>query len=230
LGWLSHFWERVCTVSYMVGPYLADETNNAMYSVDYRAMPTLRVVDHDIADGTSPVLHRLSTPQSEEVTAEIDGATDWLGLAPDEILLAALGRTIAKTIGEGVVAVDVTGERRWLLHAIPLGCATAQQASPTQMLGNVHRMLAAVPAHDASMASEIFLNYIGTLPDGTTPLYETPRSLGYALELRVYRSDGQLHLDWWYDTSRFDRYTVEELTEQFPFALFEMTSDAAAPV
>jgi hypothetical protein len=39
-----------------------------------------------------------------------------------------------------------------------------------------------------------------------------------------------LHLDWWYDTSRFDRYTVEELTEQFPFALLEMTSDAVAPV
>jgi len=43
-------------------------------------------------------------------------ATEWLGVAADEILLAALGRTIARTIGEGVVAVDVTGEARWLLH------------------------------------------------------------------------------------------------------------------
>ena len=60
-------------------------------------------------------------------------------------------------------------------------------------------------------------------------MYETPPGLGYALELRVYRTDGLLQLDWWYDTTRFDRYTVEELTEQFPFALFEMTSDAAAP-
>jgi len=201
-----------------------------MNSVDNLAMPPLRVVDHDIADGTSPVLAKLSTPPSEELTAEVDGATDWLGLAADEILLAALGRTIARTIGDGVVAVDVTGERRWLLHAIPLVCATARQVSPTEMLGNVHRMLGAVPAHAASMPSEVFLNYIGTLPDGTTPMYETPPGLGYALELRVYRTNGQLHLDWWYDTSRFDRYTVEELTEQFPFALFEMTSDAAAPV
>jgi hypothetical protein len=214
----------------MVAPYLADQTNELMYSIDYLAMPTLRVVDHDIADGTSPVLAKLSTPATDEMTAEIDGATDWLGLAADEILLAALGRTIARTIGEGVVAVDITGERRWLLHAIPLICATAQQASPTEMLGNVHRMLGAVPAHDASLLSEVFLNYIGTLPDGATPMYETPPGLGYALELRVYRTDGQLHLDWWYDTSRFDRYTVEELTEQFPFALFEMTSDALAPV
>jgi hypothetical protein len=222
-----------CTVSYMVAPYLADQTKESkelMYPVDYLAMPTLRVVDHDIADGTSPVLAKLSATATDEMTAEIDGATDWLGLAADEVVLAALGRTIARTIGEGVVAVDITGERRWLLHAIPLICATTQQASPTEMLGNVHRMLGAVPAHAASPPSEVFLNYIGTLPDGATPMYETPPGLGYALELRVYRTDGQLHLDWWYDTSRFDRYTVEELTEQFPFALFEMTSDAVAPV
>jgi hypothetical protein len=219
-----------CTVSYMVAPYVADQTSELTYPVDTLASPTLRVVDHDIAGGTSPVLAKLSTRPSDEVTAEVDGATEWLGVAADEILLAALGRTIARTIGDGVVAVDVTGERRWLLHAIPLVCASAQQASATDMLGNVHRMLAAVPAHAASMQAEVFLNYIGTMPDGTTPMYETPPGLGYALELRVYRTDGLLHLDWWYDTTRFDSYTVEELTEQFPFALFEMTSDADAPV
>ena len=214
----------------MVAPYLADQTSDMTYPVDTLAMPTLRVVDHDIAEGTSPVLEKLSTPRSDEVTAEVDGATEWLGVAADEILLAALGRTIARTIGDGVVAVDVTGERRWLLHAIPLLCAPSQQASPTDMLGDVHRMLGAVPAPSAPLASEIFLNYIGTLPDGTTPMYETPPGLGYALELRVYRTDGQLHLDWWYNSTRFDRYTIEELTEQFPLAVFEMTSDAAAPV
>jgi hypothetical protein len=214
----------------MVAPYLADKTSELTYPVDNLRTPTLRVVDHDIADGSSPVLHKLSTPPSDEVTAEVDGATDWLGVAADEILLAALGRTIARTIGDGVVAVDVTGERRWLLHAIPLLCASAQQASPTEMLRDVHRMLTVRPAPSAPLSSEIFLNYIGTMPDGTTPMYETPPGLGYALELRVYRTEGLLHLDWWYDTNRFDRYTVEELTEQFPLALFEMTSDAAAPV
>jgi len=200
------------------------------YPVDTMAMPTLRVVDHEIAHGTAPVLEKLSTPPSEEVTAEVDGATDWLGVAADEILLAALGRTIARTIGDGVVAVDVTGERRWLLHAIPLLCATSQQASPTEMLRDVHRTLSGVPATSAPLSSEVFLNYIGLLADGTDPSYETPPGLGYALELRAYRTDGLLHLDWWYDTTRFDRYTIEELTEQFPLALFEMTSDAAAPV
>jgi hypothetical protein len=101
---------------------------------------------------------------------------------------------------------------------------------PTELLGFVHGALSAAPAHSVSLPSEIFLNYIGTMPAGTSPMYETPPGLGYALELRVYRTDGQLHLDWWYDTTRFDEYTIEELMEQFPLALFEMTSDAAAPV
>jgi hypothetical protein len=98
------------------------------------------------------------------------------------------------------------------------------------MLREVHRHLAEVPADGTHMRAETFLNYIGLLTDGTDPSYETPPGLGYALELRAYRVDGQLHLDWWYDSARFDPYTIEELTEQFPLALFEMTSDAAAPV
>jgi hypothetical protein len=214
----------------MVAPYIADQTSEMTYPVDTLAMATLRVADHDIAEGAFPVLDKLSTPPSDEVTAEVDGATEWLGVAADEILLAALGRTIARTIGDGVVAVDVTGERRWLLHAIPLLCASSKQASPTEMLRDVHRMFGSGPAPVTSLPSEILLNYIGELPDGTTPMYETPPGLGYALELRVYRVDGQLHLDWWYDSTRFEAYTIEELAEQFPLALFDMTSDAAAPV
>jgi len=214
----------------MVAPYLADQSGDLTYPVDKLGFPTLRVVDHDIAEGTFPDLNKLSMLPSEEVTAEVDGATEWLGVAADEILLAALGRAIARTVGDGVVAVDVTGERRWLLHAIPLLCATSQQASATEMLGTVHRMLSAVSAHATSLPSEVLVNYIGTLPAGSTPMYETPPGLGYALELRVYRGDGLLHLDWWYDATRFDRYTIEELMEQFPLALFEMTSDAAAQV
>jgi hypothetical protein len=214
----------------MVAPYLADHTSELTYPVDTMAMPTLRVVDHDIAPSTPPVLEKVSMAPSDEVTGEIDGATDWLGVAADEILLAALGRTIARTFGEGVVAVDVTGERRWLLQAIPLLCRSSQQASPTEMLRDVHGRLSAVPGPAAPLSAEVFLNYIGVLPEGTSPGYETPPGLGYVLELRVYREDGLLRLDWWYDTTRLDRYTIEELTEQFPLALFEMTSDAAAPV
>jgi hypothetical protein len=39
-----------------------------------------------------------------------------------------------------------------------------------------------------------------------------------------------VHLDWWYDTSQFDPYTIEEVAEQFPRALIEMTSDALPTV
>jgi len=74
---------------------LAGLQQRQQQQVDTFGMPTLRVVDHDIADGTAPVLEKLSTAPSDEVTAEVDGATEWLGVAADEILLAALGRTIA---------------------------------------------------------------------------------------------------------------------------------------
>ena len=212
----------------MVAPFLAGTGSGSTPLVDDFAASALRIADHETAPGTSPTFARMSIPATEEITAEVEGAASWLGLATDEILLAALGRAIARTIGEGVVIVDVTGERRWLLHAIPLRCASSQQASPTEMLSGVHKAMGVPPRQGCR--SEIFLNDVGTLPDGTTPTYETPPGLGYALELRVYRTNGLLHLDWWYDTGRFDQYTVEELSEQFPLALFEMTSDAAAPV
>ena len=121
-----------CYVSHMVAPYVTDQVHELMYPAVSMAMSTLRLVDHDVADDTAPVFDVLSTPASEEITAEVDGATEWLGVAADEILLAALGRTIARTIGQGVLAVDVTGEARWLLHAIPLTCATADKAEGTR--------------------------------------------------------------------------------------------------
>ncbi len=46
------------------------------------------------------------------------------------------------------------------------------------------------------------------------------------LELRAYRADDLVQLDWWYDTRSFDPYTVEELAEQLPLALIELTSEA----
>ncbi len=98
------------------------------------------------------------------------------------------------------------------------------------MLRGVHQMLSTAPASATGLSSEILLNFIGVLPEGASPAYETPPGLGYLLELRVFREDGQMRLDWWYDTNRLDRYTIEELTEQFRLALFEMTSDAAAPM
>lgn len=197
---------------------------------DY-ATATMQIADYDVADGTSSsTMERVSTPPTGELAAELAGAASWLDVTPDALLLAALGRTIARVIGNGVTAVDVTDDRRWLLHAVPLICATPQQASATEVLIDVHRALATAPSYTADAASEILLNYVGAVPEGTMPIRETPPGLGHALEVRVYSSADLLHVDWWYDPARFDSYTVEELTEQFGLALIEMTSDAAAPL
>jgi hypothetical protein len=228
---VSYSWDIWRTVGNMVAPYMARPSGEVMNPFGDFATATLHVADYDIADGTaSSTMAKLSTPATGELAAELDGAASSLGVAPDEIVLAALGRTIARVIGDGVAAVDVAGDRRWLLHAVPLICATSQQASATEVLAGVHRALTTAPNHGALAASEILVNYVGAVSEETMPIHETPPGLGHALELRVYRAAGLLHIDWWYDTSRFERYTVEELTEQFPFALVDMTSDAAAPL
>ena len=71
------------------------------------------------------------------------------------------------------------------------------------------------PKLAAQPPSEIFFSYLGTEP-----------GLRHALELRAYRADDLVQLDWWYDTRSFDSYTVEELAEQLPLALIELTSEA----
>ena len=79
----------------------------------------------------------------------------------DEILLAALARTIAATVGDGAVAVDLGGPGRSVLkpdvdlrrtvgwfttvYPVALTCATGQDASARQLLDEVHDTLKAVP-------------------------------------------------------------------------------------
>nr|WP_234712876.1 hypothetical protein [Mycolicibacterium komanii]CRL73286.1 phenolpthiocerol synthesis type-I polyketide synthase PpsE [Mycolicibacterium komanii] len=193
-------------------------------------MATVRITDYDAADaGASASMAKVSTPASDELTAELDGATEWLGLPADEILVAALSRTIARTLGEGLVPVDIASERGALLDAVPLVCVTAQRAGATEVLGAVHHTLAAASEHDEAASPEVYFNYIGELPAETAPVQETPPGLGHALEVRVYRAGGDVRIDWWYDTSRFEAYTIEELAEQFGLSLVEMTTDALPP-
>jgi hypothetical protein len=213
---------------HMVAPYLVTPTAEVLRPLGEFAIATLRVADYDVADAPGSMAKQ-STPPSDELTAELDGATEWLALPPDEILLAALSRTIARTLGEGIVLVDVASDRGCLLDAVPIVCATPRQADATEVLGNVHHALASASERDGADTSEVYFNYIGETPEQTVPVQETPPGLKHALEMRVYRAGGDVHVDWWYDTSRFESYTVEELAEQFPLALFEMTSDALAP-
>ncbi|KUI17938.1 hypothetical protein AU192_03595 [Mycobacterium lehmannii] len=213
----------------MVAPYLASPTE-VLRPLGEFATATVRATDYDAADaGVSASMVKVSTPASDELTAELDGATEWLGLPADEILVAALSRTIARTLGEGLVRVDIASERGSLLDAVPLVCVAGQHASPTEVLASVHQTLAAASEREVAASPEVYFNYIGETPSDTVPVQETPPGLGHALEVRVYRAGGDVRVDWWYDTSRFEQYTVEELSEQFPLALVEITSDALPP-
>ena len=60
------------------------------------------------------------------------------------------------------------------------------------------------------------------------PVRDKVPGLGHAIELRVYRSSGGLHVDWWYDTRRLQQAKVEALAERFPAALTELIEEAMA--
>ena len=88
---------------------------------------------------------------------------------------------------------------------------------------------------------DIFFSYLGTIPelpsvdgpvqldmDAAMPAREMLPGLGHALELRVYRTAGLLHLDWWFDIRRLQPSEVETLAEHFPVALTELTQEAIA--
>lgn len=233
LGGLSQFWDMWAILVRMVAPSLDTPTAQVRHTLGDFALATVSIADYDaseVVEPTRPVgVAKVSTPASSELTAELDGATEWLGLSSDEILLGALTRTIARTLGDGVVAIDVASGRGPLLDAVPLICATARQLSSTEVLGSVHRALAAGSESASSAASDVYFNHIGEVRDDAEPVQDTPSALGHILEVRVYRTDGDVHIDWWYDTSRFAQHTVTELSEQFPLALYEMTSDALPP-
>jgi hypothetical protein len=99
-------------------------------------------------------------------------------------------------------------------------CAAGQPMGPTEMLQGAHSVLAGAPFR-AGAQSEVLLNVVNGVVD---------RPCTRPLELRVQRVDGLLQIDWWYDESRLDAYSVEEMAEQFPLAVIEITSDAAAPL
>jgi phthiocerol/phenolphthiocerol synthesis type-I polyketide synthase E len=209
---------------------------------------------------------------------EIDDARRRLQLSFEEILLAALSRTVASVIGDGTVTVDLGGSGRsalkpdvdlrrtvgWFttLYPVALTAATGQQKSARQLLDDVHATLDAVPHHGIGYGllrylyaptarllgndrpADIHLSYVGAIPDlpdvsaddapvqfdpdTAMPVREAIPGLGHAVELRVYRSAGVLHLDWWHDTRRVEPATAQALADGFTAALMELTREAVA--
>ena len=203
---VSHFWDIGCTVTAMAKKI---------------AMATIRVVDHDVAAPPLPDdLAKLSAPLTALLTAELDEAQRHLRVPTDEILLGAFGRTIARSLGTGGLDVDVAAYGGL---TVTLACTTPRRVSATKALRAVHHTAAA--GRQTAYAADVHFVYTDSTPE---PAYgQALPTGGHPLELRVYRAADRLQMDWWYDTRRLDRYTVEELTEQFPFALIELTSEAS---
>jgi phthiocerol/phenolphthiocerol synthesis type-I polyketide synthase E len=221
-------------------------------------------------------LVRLSSALTVSETTEIDDARRRLRAPIEEILLAALGRTIAATVGDGFLAVDLGGPGRSVLkpdvdlrrtvgwfttvYPVALTCAKSQDASARQLMDDVHDTLKAIPHYGigygllrymyaptarllaATPPADIFFSYVGTIPDlPSVPAGDAPiqfdadtampvravvSGLGHAVELRVYRAAGVLHLDWWYDSRRLGSSDVESLAQQFAATLMELTRQA----
>ena len=120
------------------------------------------VANREITEAPSVAdLVRLPSALTVSDTTEIDDARRRLRVPIDEMLLAALSRTIAATVGDGIVAVDLGGPGRSVLkpdvdlrrtvgsfatvYPVALSCAKRDGASAKQLLEDVHGKLNAVP-------------------------------------------------------------------------------------
>lgn len=134
-----------------------------------------------------------------------------MGCSADEILLAALGRTVARVIGDGMLVVDVdTTDGASRRVAVP--CVSQRGLSGSELLATAR----SAATGNARIGAAVRIAY------GDGVVTEPGR---YLLDLHVYPgAAGMLAVDWSFDTRSFDAYTVEELAEQFPAALIEVTS------
>ena len=170
-------------------------------------------------------MERFAISLSSELTDELDGAAEYLLVDVEAILVAALARAMERVLGAGQAYVDITvaNERAgsWLaaVQRVQLHCVSAAELDATDMLAAVGQAMAAADA-DLTGDCDVLFSY------GTTPIGDDHPGAAHAVELRGYRRDGVLQLDWWFDALRVDSYTVEELAEQFPLALIELSTEA----
>jgi phthiocerol/phenolphthiocerol synthesis type-I polyketide synthase E len=96
----------------------------------------------------------------------------------------------------------------------------------------------------AARCADVFYSNLGTIPDLSalasddapvlfdsdmeSQVREAIPGLGHAVELRVYRSGGRLHVDWWYDTRRVDSATASSLAGEFAAAVTTLVQEANA--
>jgi len=137
----------------------------------------------------------------------------------EELLLAAMGRAIARTIGIGVVTVSGLTT----VALIRLCCATERELDADGLLADVRRALT-VSQHASLPPAEVVFSFLGMPPEPALgPLQVTD---GPALGVLAYRTGNALQMDWWYDLRRLHACTVEELAAQFRLGLIGLTSEA----
>ena len=161
-GWRE--WSQRCA-ALAAHPAVLDRRN---YWIDNAAKATLRLTGRDVnaEDAGAPGaddLTRLAVALTPEQTSQVDNARRILQSSAEEILLAALARTLAITVGDGVAAVDLAGAGRSVLrpevdlhrtvgwfstiYPIALPCMDLPGASAVQLLAEVSRTVKAVPHH-----------------------------------------------------------------------------------
>ena len=62
--------------------------------------------------------------------------------------------------------------------------------------------------------------------DTAMPVREAIPGLGHPIELRVYRSAGVIHFDWWYDTRKIKSATVQGFADAFTQVVMDLTREA----
>jgi hypothetical protein len=191
----------------MVAPILAVTPSATSWFLDHWAPTPPRSAD----------MATLSSSLGSVLRAELVGAQRETGAGAAQILLAALARAVARTVGGGVLTVDVeAGEST--AHGVALPCAPEREVSAFDLLAAIPRALAAGTA--APAPTDVYFAH----GPATTAEYR------HRLEVHT-RLDAELadtiFVDWWYDTRSFDAATVDELAEQFPLALIELTSEGA---
>lgn len=132
--------------------------------IDNAGKITRWLTESAATDATRPTvddLTKLSCTLNAEQTSELDDARRRFRRSIQEIMLAALGRSIAQTIGDGVVAVELEGEGRSVLrpdvdlrrtvgwcttyYPVPLNCAAGRGAGAIEQIDAVHDTLKSVP-------------------------------------------------------------------------------------
>lgn len=129
--------------------------------IDNAAKVTRWLAEEGTTQPATGDLTKLSCTLDAQQTSELDDARRRFRRSIQEILLAALGRTIAHTVGDGVVSVELEGDGRSVLrpdvdlrrtvgwcttyYPIPLACATGTGDAVIEQLDAVHDTLKSVP-------------------------------------------------------------------------------------